>query len=262
MTKCFEKNILNHLNNKGTVIAPVFSLGRSQEILYELKQMQEKGLLDTNIPIYFDGKLAFKYTRMFLNDLSSSLKDDAKDFLPKNLTFVGSDNRDSLLSEDNLDTKIILTTSGMGSYGPAQLYIPKYITREDALIHFTGYVAEGTLGRKLKNAKKGETVEVFGSKLQKLADVEYTSEYSAHAKADEMISFLKKFNNLKLVLINHGEADAKYEFAEKIRQEVRPKDVEVLDREHFARVSPYGLVKTVPSKFPTSQGISSKVSGY
>ena len=50
----------------------------------------------------------------------------------------------------------------MGSYGPAQVYIPEYITREGALIHFTGYTAEGTLGSRLKNTNVGETVEVGG----------------------------------------------------------------------------------------------------
>ena len=45
--------------------------------------------------------------------------------------------------------------------------------------------------------------------------MEYTTEYSAHAKADEMIDFLKKFKHLELVLVNHGEADTKQIFCRK-----------------------------------------------
>ena len=60
--------ILECLNNGGTVVAPVFSLGRSQEILYELKCMQDEGSLDPNIPIYFDGKLAIRYTLLYIRD--------------------------------------------------------------------------------------------------------------------------------------------------------------------------------------------------
>ena len=65
--KCFKENILKCLEKGGTVVAPVFSLGRSQEILYELKCMQEAGALDVNIPIYLDGKLAIRYTFLYLS---------------------------------------------------------------------------------------------------------------------------------------------------------------------------------------------------
>ena len=137
----------------------------------------------------------------------------------------------------------------MGSYGPAQIYIPEYIKRENALIQFTGYTAEGTLGRKLKEAEKGENVEIGGRLLRKNADVEYTNEFSAHAKADEMIAFLKQFKNLKLVLVNHGEEEIKFSFANRIIEEVKPKDVGILGREYFFRVNPYGLVETKTTKF-------------
>ena len=85
--------------------------------------------------------------------------------------------------------------------------------------------------------------------LKKLAQVEYTNEYSAHAKADEMIDFLKQFNNLKLVLVNHGEVAVKEAFAERILDEVDAKGVGVLGRDYFFRVNRYGLVKTLSSNF-------------
>ena len=88
------------------------------------------------------------------------------------------------------------------------------------MIHFTGYTAEGTMGGKLKNAETGSMVEVGGLIAKKRANVEYTTEYSAHAKADEMIEFLKQFKNLKLVLVNHGESQTKNIFAELIVEEV------------------------------------------
>ena len=84
---------------------------------------------------------------------------------------------------------------------------------------------------------------------KKRAQVEYTTEYSAHAKADEMIAFLRQFKSLKLVLVNHGETDVKKVFAEQILDEVETKNIGLLGREYFFRVNPYGLVKTLPSKF-------------
>lgn len=80
--------------------------------------------------------------------------------MPANLIYVNKENRPSVLISEK--TKIILTSSGMGTYGPASLYISKQITTEHALIHFTGYQAEGTLGAELKNTAKGDMVSVAG----------------------------------------------------------------------------------------------------
>ena len=84
---------------------------------------------------------------------------------------------------------------------------------------------------------------------KKKATVEYTTEYSAHAKADEMIEFLKQFKNIKLVLVNHGEAEVKHIFANRILKEVEAKRVGLLGRDYFFRINPYGLVKTLSTKF-------------
>ena len=85
--------------------------------------------------------------------------------------------------------------------------------------------------------------------LRKYADVDFTAEYSAHAKADEMIEFLKKFESLKAVLVNHGEANTKEIFAERIVKEVNVKDVAILDRNYFFRISPWGIAKSLATEF-------------
>lgn len=244
--ECFKSNIHECLDSGGTVVTLVFSLGRAQEILYTLKNMQDLKELSTQIPIYFDGKLGIKYTNLYIED-GLDIKPEMRDFLPQNLTFVDKTIRNELLEDYN--KKIIVTTSGMGSYGPAQTYIPRYITRDNALIHFTGYTAEGTLGNRLKETVVGESVEIGGLVARKRAKVEYTTEYSAHAKADEMIEFLQQFKNLKLVLVNHGEPNTKKVFAERISDEVKTKQVGILGRNYFFRVDTYGLVKTLSTKF-------------
>lgn len=242
----FENNIINRAENEGTSLVMVFSLGRSQEIMYVLRRMQMMGKLDFKIPIYIDGNLCIEYTKIFLNG-ELNLRPDMQEFMPQNYTFVNKGNREFVLY--GREPKIILTTSGMGSYGPAQTYIPEYIARENSLIQFTGYTAEGTLGNYLKKAEFNDIVQIGGLYVEKKADVEYTTEFSAHAKADEMISFLKKFKNIKMVLVNHGETDTKEEFAKRVLREVKPKNVGVLGRENFFRINPYGLVKTLPTKF-------------
>ena len=162
-------------------------------------------------------------------------------------TYVDNNLRPEILNNNNV--KIILTTSGMGSYGPAQTYIPRILAKENALIQFTGYTAEGTLGSRLKNTPTGERVDVAGLSVIKRADVEYTTEFSAHAKADEMIEFLNQFENLKLVLLNHGEPNVKEIFSKKILDKVDTKYVGILGNEYLFRIGPYGLIKTIGTKF-------------
>ena len=242
----FSEKVLEAIEERKTIILPVFSLGRSQEILLRLKELQDTNKLDVNIPIYFDGKLAQAYTALYCN--SKILIDESKkDFFPRNLVAVNCEIREKLLQTD--DCKIIVTTSGMGTYGPAQVYIPYFISKENALILFTGYTAEGTLGANLKNAKKGETVKIGGLILKKFADVSYCNEFSAHAKSEELIEFLKNFNNLRGVLINHGQTKAKEAFAEKILKEININEVGILSRDYFFRIGSYGIVKTLSTKF-------------
>ena len=247
MRKCFKKNIKSCIDNQGTALVLVFSLGRAQEILHKLKKMQDEEILDKRIPIYFDGKLAIKYTGMYIND-ELGIKKQMIDFLPENLILIdNSVSRREVMTDTT--PKIIVTTSGMGTYGPAQSYIPEYITRKNVLIHFTGYTAEGTLGYKLKNAEDGEIIEIRGVMSKKRAQVEYTTEDSAHARADVIIDFLKQFTDLKLILFNHGTNDSKKIIAERAAREVDAKHIGILGRQYFFRVDAYGLEKTLSTKF-------------
>lgn len=244
---CFDRNLLQAVEQKWTVLVPVISLGRSQQILYRLRCLQIAGLLDVNVPIYLDGKLTIAYTKMFLNGYAG-IREDTKSFLPENITFVDKPLRRTLLGENN-SCKIILTSSGMGSHGPASSYIPAYLGRKKTLIHFTCYVAEGTVGRMLKDVPSGEIAKLHNHEIVKKAKVEYTSEFSSHAQADTMIDFLNQFSNLRLVLINHGAPSVKEAFAKRILREVNTKNVKVLNRENVFRIGPWGLEKIIPSKF-------------
>lgn len=243
----FQKNILNAVSESKEIVILVFSLGRSQEILYILKTWQDAGLLSKDIPIYLDGKLANRYNHIYLKDGLDN-KPECREFLPENYTYVSDYEMRNTIMND-FKPKIILTTSGMGSYGPAQTYLPIYLKRSNALIHFTGYCAEGTLGRRLYNCTKGDKVDVAGLQVRKLADVKFTSEFSAHAKADELIDFLRPFEDINLLLVNHGTSEKKEIYANRVIDELDPKNVGILGRNYFFRIDGYGLVKSLSSKF-------------
>lgn len=243
----FEQNVLSSIAEGKDIIVPVFSLGRTQEILYLLKTWQLNGKLDPNIPIYYDGKLGARYTKLY-KDQDLNIKPECKDFEPQNLQYVFDSDERRTLVEDGMQ-KIILCTSGMGSYGPAQMYLPIYLKRSNALIHFTGYCAEGSLGRRLYECANGDIVSVAGLEVVKKADVKFTKEFSAHAKADELIAFLKFFEDIRLLLINHGEIGTKEIYSQRVLREVDPKNVAILGRDYFYRIDGYGFVKSISTKF-------------
>ncbi len=238
---CFDNNILEALPN-ATVICPVFSQGRSQEILERLKSLQTQNLLDKNIPIYLDGKLAIKYTDRYKRYCSYN---KMPSFIPENFRYVDGNIRDELIQDSS--PKIILTSSGMGTYGPAQIYLSEFITRKNALIHFTGYCSPDSLGRKLIDAHENSAVTIGGRVLKKFAQVTTTNEFSAHAKADELAEFINQFSNVKLVLVNHGEPEVKESFAEFVLNNCKSKNVGILGDCYAFRVNRYGFVKSFPT---------------
>ena len=240
----FENRFKEVLSEYYNILLLAYSFGRTQEILYKLKCMQQSGLLSTDIPIYLDGKLGIKYTHIFPK---LDISERTKDFLPENFHFVAKSERDELMA--TRERKIIITSSGTGSYGPAQYYLPFFLPNKTSYVAFTGYTPKNTLGSKLQEIADGTSLRVGGIVVTKRAKVEYFTEFSAHAKADVLVDFLKDFTNLKLVLINHGEPEKKLAFAERVKKEVNPKMVGVLDREYWFRIDQYGYVKSVTTKF-------------
>lgn len=244
----FEKNVEEFfsLTPTGTIIIPTFSLGRSQEILKKLRSMEERGIINET-PIYVDGALTLRYMHLFKQRLLTSIDSNKYDFMPHNVQEVSKDVRPLLLEDTN--RKIIVSSSGMGSFGPAQAYIKSYIERDDALIHFTGYCAEGTVSRDLHDASEEDAVTFGGMTFTKKASIKFTSEFSGHAKADELIDLLNQFKDIKMILITHGQTEAKEVFSERVCNEVEVDNVGVLSRDYMFRIGPNGFMRTMTTKF-------------
>jgi predicted metal-dependent RNase len=79
--------------------------------------------------------------------------------------------------------------------------------------------------------------------------VKYTDEFSGHAHEKELIEYLSCFNDIKLLAINHGERDAKRQFAHDVYKEILPKNVFILDRENAVRINSFGFEKSLPLDF-------------
>ena len=252
---CFRNNILEAFERKQNILIGAFAQGRMQEMLYEFKLMQQEGLIPKDYAIYVDGPLGiettFKYQRIleWFNWRTS-------DFMPEGLQFVNPKSRDKILSDGV--PKIVITTSGMLSNGPARVYVPLFLEHKNSLIHLVGYAAEETLARTLLDAKRDEVIKIGNSYYQKNAVVKTTREKSSHATQDQLIEFINMFTNVKFIGINHGNTDVKKVFANVVAEECdNVEEIGIFDREHmycFYRVGyknePVGqniIVKAMPA---------------
>lgn len=226
-----------------TIVISVFAQGRAQEVLYMLKDMQKHGRLSKSVRIRLDGNLACAYTQIY--QTSELLIECGKeDFLPENFQYVNKENREEVLMYQG--QQIILSTSGMMDHGPAQFYLEKFIERSNVLIYIPGYTSPDTLGYKLQNPKDGK-VTINGKEYVMRAEVKTTNECSSHAKADEIIELLQRFDHPLLILFNHGQKEVKKQLVARAEKEVHAKRIEILG-EHTFRISPYGYMKHMGAK--------------
>lgn len=231
-----------------TIVISTFSLGREQEVLYNIKCMQQCGVLSKETNIHVDGRLGIGYTKLFLSGVLN-ISSHMRDFLPENCNFIESqEERERIMRSSK--PKIIITTSGMMTHGPAQFWIPHYVSDKSVAIFITGYCASGTYGRKLLETEQGEYFFADNGRLlgRKMATVIQTSEFSKHIRADKEIQFLSKFQNIKSIIYSHGEPEIKSMMAERTFRELGVKKVGVLSRKVGFYIGQYGITKTYETR--------------
>lgn len=203
---CFICNLMEAFKENKNILIGAFAQGRYQEVLYDLKKLDDEGLIPPNYRIALDGPLGiettFKYKRIL-----ETFSPECADFIPERAECVNPKARDSVLF--NKDPVILITTSGMLSNGPARIYVPMFLEHSNALIHLIGYAAEETLARTLLEAKDDETVTIGGKVYLKKAEVKTTREKTSHVTSDEMINFINSFKKVRFLAINHGETGVK-----------------------------------------------------
>ena len=228
MKKCFEKNVLEWaLNNeKGTLVIPAYSLGKTQEVLYLIKKLQDMLPEIFSMPIYLDGKLAQEYSELYYtlqNDKILKVYKGKEDIYPMGLTFVqGTAKQKEYIRNRmyNQEKKIIISSSGNGSMGYAYKYIEQFVEDPNTLIHFTGYCSQTSMGGILKNTAIGAKIQFSDCTRIKRATVKFTSEFSGHCPPEDIIELLKSFSDLKFALVNHGTSSGKEKLVEMIAQEL------------------------------------------
>jgi putative mRNA 3-end processing factor len=190
----FVESIQTTVWQGGTVVVPVFAIGRAQEMLLICAR--------NDIDCYLDG-MAKDVTRT-LRQYPEYLRDaDAYRRAVSNARFVtGRDGQRSRLTEKNT---VILTTAGMLGGGPAVSYIPQIRQHPTNKIALTGYQVEGTPGRELVETGRAE---FDGRVLPVSAQVEQY-DFSAHADRHGLRAFLEDYRETPII-VNHGDDCAGY----------------------------------------------------
>jgi metallo-beta-lactamase family protein len=204
------------VEKKGKLIIPAFSVGRTQEIVYMLDQLETAGALP-HIPVYVDSPLAINATTIFGThpecfdkQLNEYLLIDDNPFGFNQLTYA----RDVEISKSLNQSKepcIIVSSSGMMNAGRVKHHLYHHVVDERNTFLIVGYCAEGTPGRVLSDG--AETVRVFGDDRPIKADVEVMDSFSAHADRNEMADFLRnQQGRARSLFLVHGTIDRQEAF--------------------------------------------------
>lgn len=212
------------LGKGGNVVIPSFAVGRTQELLYFIREIKDQKLVKStpNFPVYIDSPLAKAATTVFCGDLHGYLdeqalelvKDGTHMFTFPNLNLVESSEESKML---NMDTtpKVIISASGMCDAGRIRHHLKHNLWRANSAVVFVGFQSPGTLGRRLLDGV--EKVKLFGEEIAVKAKIVNFQGLSSHADHDHLVQWIKAFDPKPThVFVVHGDEDVAPVFAEEL----------------------------------------------
>ncbi len=207
----------------GKVIVPAFSVGRTQDIVYQMNNLKNEGLLP-NIPMYVDSPLSTNATEVFRkhpecfdNETLEIMKTDDDVFGFDRLHYIRDVEESKKLNEKR-EPCMIIAASGMCEAGRVVHHIANNISNANNTIMIIGYQAEHTLGRKL--VERNPEVSIFGEAHTLKCEVAVLNSFSAHADKNELLEYFSPFDKseLKNIFLVHGDEDQSEKFAQALRE--------------------------------------------
>ncbi|XQW85913.1 MBL fold metallo-hydrolase RNA specificity domain-containing protein [Thalassotalea piscium] len=222
------KQVIEHaVQDNGVILIPAFSIGRTQELLYEFEQIIHQAHKSTtdniwqSIEVIVDSPMAANFTKQYRQ--FKSLWD--KEALNKVNHQRHPLNFDQLVTIDSHEehirtvnylanrnkAAIVIAASGMCAGGRIVNYLERFLSDKTADVVFVGYQAEGTLGRDIQHyGPKGGYVYVNGKRITINACIHTISGYSAHADQKDLVNFVKRMKiKPREIKIVHGDNNAK-----------------------------------------------------
>lgn len=193
----------------GNVIIPAFAVGRTQEILYFLREIFATRHLD--VPVYVDSPLATRATEVFRKH-REAFDDEAWHLVGEpggifdfpQLHYTESADESRALNEKR--GIVIISASGMADAGRVRHHLKHNLWRPEAHVVIVGFQARGTLGRRLLDGEK--RVRIFGEEIAVKAQVHELSGLSAHADQEQLLAWAGHLRPPKLTILTHGELNA------------------------------------------------------
>lgn len=220
-------NILNETFKRGgNVVIPSFAVGRTQELLYLIREIKEKRMINKSFKVYIDSPLASEVTEVYQNALREYFDEESLDLIDsrgttmlfEGLQFSVTANDSKAINFDN-SPKVIIASSGMCEAGRIRHHLKHNLWKENSTILFVGYQSEGTLGRVLMDG--ATTVKLFGEEIMVNAKIASINGISGHADSDMLLNWLKSLQNTPTaVFVNHGNDEVCDEFANSIKTHI------------------------------------------
>lgn len=211
----------------GNVIIPSFAVGRTQEMLYFIRQIKEEGRIKGHdgFPVYMDSPLANEATDIFIINRESCYDEEAIEYVRKGINPISFDglkravsSDESKLINDDSRPKVIISASGMCEAGRVKHHLKHNLWRPECTILFVGYQAANTLGRSLvEGARK---VKLFGETVNVAAEITQLPGISGHADVNELLNWAKAFGNAKKYFVVHGDAPSADSFTQRLKDEL------------------------------------------
>lgn len=211
-TRQLRESLKTILERGGKVIVPVFAVGRSQEVMLVMEDLQRKGEIP-EVPIYLDGMIMeataihTAYPEYLNNQLRQRIYQQDNPFLRDNFKRIDSrEMRDSVVKDT--DPCIVLATSGMMNGGPVMEYFRQWADDEKNGMIFVGYQAENTIGRKLQRGAKRIHMSRKGSDLPIEVNLQViTCEgFSGHSDRRQLMRYVQNLEpRPSRIIIGHGE---------------------------------------------------------
>jgi metallo-beta-lactamase family protein len=217
------------IEKKGKLIIPAFSVGRTQELLFALNQLEIENRLP-KLPYFVDSPLSReatavlkKFPTYFNKRIRKIMESDADPFDFTGLTFIKTVDESKRLNELNQPC-VIISASGMADAGRVKHHIMNNIGDSKNTILLVGYCEPRSLGGKLMNGVK--EVKIFSEMFEVVAEVGSMRNMSAHGDYDDLCQFLACQDpaQVKTLFLVHGEYEVQQDFAIRLR------------RKHFSNV--------------------------
>ena len=209
------------IQKKGKLIVPAFSVGRTQEILYALNQLENERRLPA-VPYYVDSPLSLEatqvmesYPQYFNNRVQKLLQTDHTPFKFTGLHFIKSVEESKALNYRN-DPMVIISASGMAEAGRVKHHISNNIENSRNSILMTGYCEPNSLGGRLKMHPK--EVGIFGQTHEVNAEIGEIQSMSAHGDYDDLCQWLacQDHKLVKKLFLVHGDYDVQIDFKNRL----------------------------------------------